>query len=190
MSRLDLVVGPNGAGKSTFVREVLSKQLPNSLFVNADMIAARNWPDEPELHSYEAAKLAERTRTALVERGQQFIAETVFSHPSKLELIEAALAKGYFVALQVLMVPEAEAVARVAYRAANGGHWVPEEKIRERYARLWPLIAQAADRVQSASFWDNSGVRIVAVAELIDGQLVGSTKWPIWAPTILTERWA
>ncbi len=41
--------------------------------------------------------LAAGTRTKLIELGESFIAETVFSHPSKLELLDAADAAGYTV---------------------------------------------------------------------------------------------
>jgi len=44
--RLDLVVGPNG-GKSTFVELVLAPLRPGVTFVNADVIAAARWPEDP-----------------------------------------------------------------------------------------------------------------------------------------------
>ena len=191
MSRLDLIVGPNGAGKSTFAQEILAEQLPGVLFVNADLIAVERWPEDPESHAYDAARIAEATRSALIESGRQFIAETVFSHPSKVALIDQAQAAGYFVALHVLMVPEHLAVARVAARVERGGHSVPENKIRERYQRLWPLVAVAAAKAQSAAFWDNStldGPELVA--ELANGQLLAPPKWPSWTPDVLTGRWA
>ena len=90
MNRLDLVVGPNGAGKSTFVRLTLSKALARTGVVNADLIAQQRWPDDPEVHSYEAARIATATREALMARREAFIAETVFSHPSKLDLLRRA----------------------------------------------------------------------------------------------------
>ena len=187
MSRLDLIVGPNGAGKSTFAQEILAEQLPGSLFVNADLIAVERWPEGPEGHAYDAAKIAAATRSALIASGRQFIAETVFSHPSKLALIGQAQVAGYFVALHVLMLPEHVAVARVAARVERGGHSVPEIKIRERYQRLWPQVALAAVKVQSAAFWDNSmldGPELVAA--LANGQLLGPPEWPSWTPDVLT----
>jgi predicted ABC-type ATPase len=191
VSRLDLIVGPNGSGKSTFVREILAEQLPGSLFVNADLVAAERWPDDPEGHAYEAARIAEATRSELIESGRQFIAETVFSHPSKLALIDRAQAAGYFVALHVLMLPEHLAVARVAGCVERGGHSVPENKIRGRYQRLWPLVAEASGRAQSAAFWDNSTLEGPAlVAEVAAGQLLAPPRWPPWAPDVLTGRWA
>jgi predicted ABC-type ATPase len=190
VSRLDLIVGPNGAGKSTFAQEILAGQMPGIPFVNADLIASEQWPEDPEGHSYDAARVAEQTRAALIENGAQFIAETVFSHPSKLDLIDKAQAAGYFVALHVLMLPEQVAVARVAARVQYGGHTVPERKIRERYQRLWPLVALAATKAQSASFWDNSTLDgPILVASLTSGQLLGPTEWPTWTPEPILGRW-
>ena len=190
MSRLDLVVGPNGAGKSTFVREILTPQRPDALFVNADVIAAQRWPDDPQSHAYNAAKVAGATRSALIQEGREFIAETVFSHPSKVELVDEAQAAGYFVALHVLMVPEDLAVARVAYRTRRGGHAVPVDKVRERYQRLWSNVAVAAGKANSAVFWDNSTLEgPLVVAEMQEGVPLGKPDWPTWTPDALTERW-
>ncbi|MDA8268244.1 MAG: AAA family ATPase, partial [Actinomycetota bacterium] len=75
--RLDLVVGPNGAGKSTFVELVLARVRPGVAFVNADVIAAQRWPQDQQSHAYEAARVAEATRAALLARREPFIAETV-----------------------------------------------------------------------------------------------------------------
>lgn len=190
MKRLDLVVGSNGAGKSTFIELTLAPLLPNSSFVNADEIAKRRWPDDPVTHSYEAARIAAQTRAALIERGESFIAETVFSHPSKLELIDDAHKAGYSVVLHAVMIPEDLAVLRVRHRVEAGGHDVPEDKIRKRYQRLWPLVATAAVRSESATFYDNSstkGPRIVA--QLAGGFAVGAPTWPKWTPAALASTW-
>lgn len=190
MKRLDLVVGSNGAGKSTFVELTLAPLLPGSPFVNADEIAKRRWPDDPAPHAYEAAQVAADTRAKLIERGESFIAETVFSHPSKLELIDNAHAAGYTVILHAVLIPEHLAVLRVRQRVEAGGHDVPEHKIRERYQRLWNLVAVAAIRADSATFYDNStvsGPRIVA--QIAGGFVVGSPTWPTWTPAALVSRW-
>ncbi|MUL85613.1 MULTISPECIES: zeta toxin family protein [unclassified Mycolicibacterium] len=189
MKRLDLVVGCNGAGKSTFVELTLSLLLPGSPFVNADEIAKRRWPEDPAPHSYEAALIAAETRAKLIERGESFIAETVFSHPSKLELIDNAHAAGYTVMLHCVLIPEELAVLRVQHRVQAGGHHVPETKIRERYQRLWDLVAIAAMRVDSATFYDNSTVRGPRiVAQIAGGFIVGSPTWPTWTPAALNSH--
>lgn len=188
MNRLDLVVGPNGAGKSTFVELTLGPLLPGSQFVNADEIAKKRWPGDPLSHAYDAAAVAAATRDRLIELGRPFIAETVFSHPSKLQLIETAKAAGYTVVLHALLIPEELAVQRVRARVRAGGHDVPEEKIRQRYQRLWALVATAMARCDIATLYDNSrreGPRIVA--QLNSGQLLGEPDWPVWAPSELAR---
>lgn len=190
MSRLDLVVGPNGAGKSTFVRLVLAPQWPAATFVNADVIAAQRWPDDPATHAYEAAAIAAETRRKLIAVGRPFIAETVCSHPSKLDLVDDATRAGFHVALHVVMIPEDLAVERVAHRVAAGGHDVPTDKIRARHQRLWGIVAAAVDRCATATFWDNSsfdGPRLVALFS--DGLPVGNPDWPRWTDRALTDRW-
>ena len=188
--RLDLVVGPNGAGKSTFVELLLAPLRPGVTFVNADVIAAQRWPDDAQAHAYEAAGVAAETRTRLLELREPFIAETVFSHPSKLDLLDAATASGYTVALHVLLVPEDLSVWRVAHRVASGGHAVPEDKIRTRYRRLWPLVAEAVARADVTRVWDNArhdGPEEVAL--LAAGVPIGRCRWPTWTPPELASRW-
>ncbi|CNI76884.1 Uncharacterized protein conserved in bacteria [Mycobacterium tuberculosis] len=91
----------------------------------------------------------------------------------------------------MLLIPEELAVQRVRHRASAGGHDVPEDKIRERYQRLWALVAAAITRSDSATVYDNStlkGPRIVA--QLSSGVIVGCPSWPIWAPEPLRSRWS
>ncbi len=190
MDRLDLVVGPNGAGKSTFIAFTLAPLLPGSLVVNADEIARQRWPEDPATHAYDAARVAADTRAKLIDLGRSFIAETVFSHPSKLDLIQAARHAGFTVVLHVLLIPEDLAVERVRHRVLAGGHDVPEAKIRQRHNRLWAPVAQAIALSDLATVYDNSrlrGPRIVA--RLSDGLMVGAPAWPTWAPDILRLRW-
>jgi predicted ABC-type ATPase len=183
---LHLLAGSNGAGKSTFAEKVLIPRthLP---FVNADRIAAEMWPDdrdEQARRAQEVSELAAEERIRLMAEGASFITETVFSHVSKLELLQRARALGYTVSLHVFMVSEDLAVERVADRADFGGHTVPEDKIRARYKRLWGLVAEARDMADRAEFYDNSSLdapfRRVAVYEY--GLVAGEPDWPEWVP--------
>jgi len=191
MIRLDLVVGPNGAGKSTFVRYTLAHALPGGVpFINADVIAAQRWPESQQEHAYDAAQVAADTRAAMIAARHPFIAETVFSHPSKVELVSEAQAAGFTVVMHVLMVPEGLSVARVEHRVRAGGHAVPEDKIRQRHRRLWPLVAEAAQHADSTVFYDGSaisGPRIVA--RLSSGVAIGRVAWPTWTGEPLPQIW-
>lgn len=191
MRQLHLVAGPNGSGKTTFVTEFLALELPDYAYVNADEIAKLRWPDDAAAHAYEAAQVAAETRAQLIASGRSFIAETVFSHPSKLELIGSAQQAGYHVVLHVMLVPEELAVRRVAYRVRAGGHDVPEQKIRERYRRLWPFVASAISMADRSVVYDNSRLTGPArVAEFFTGLATGAVAWPQWTPEPLASRWA
>lgn len=82
--------------------------------------------------------------------------ETVFSHASKLDLIHRARRRGYRVMLFHIGVESADlSVARVSERVKEGGHPVPEEKMRSRYARNGPLIRQAVLLSELGHVYDN-----------------------------------
>jgi predicted ABC-type ATPase len=190
LRQLHLVVGPNGSGKTTFVTEFLALELPGYAYVNADEIAKVRWPSDPGAHAYEAARIAGETRAHLIANGRPFIAETVFSHPSKLDLIRSAQEADYQVVLHVMIVPEELTVRRVAYRVQAGGHDVPEQKIRERYHRLWPLVAGAISIADRSVVYDNSRLTGPAkVGEFFEGHPIGAAIWPEWAPEPVVSSW-
>lgn len=180
---LHLLAGPNGAGKSTLFQRVIGPvtHLP---FVNADELAARHWPDDPEAHGYEASQLAASEREELVGRRVSFATETVFSHHSKLELVERARAAGYIVYLHVVVVPVELALARVADRVTRGGHGVPVDKVRHRYGRLWSIVAPAVAASDRATVYDNSraATPFRIIAEFFNGAALGTADWPPWTP--------
>ncbi len=71
--QLWLLACGNGAGKSTFYRTRLEPlRLP---FVNADILAKQLYPEQPEQHSYEVAKIAEAMRTQLLRLGGHHVPE-------------------------------------------------------------------------------------------------------------------
>lgn len=180
---LHLLAGPNGAGKSTLFARAVGPEthLP---FVNADSLAETRWGADAELHAYEAAREAADLRAALIERGASFATETVFSHGSKLELIRDAQRHGYLVYLHVVVIPEELTVLRVRMRVRQGGHDVPEKKIRERYHRMWPLIAKAVEVADETRLYSNVE-RLAPIAFYRQGRLIDQPAWPKWTPDAL-----
>lgn len=188
---LILLAGSNGAGKSTLAEEVLipATRLP---FVNADVLAEEQWPGDRKSQqsgAAEVSELAAQIRTDLIAQRASFITETVFSHPSKVELVRQAQAAGYQVWLHVVLIPEELAVERVADRVDDGGHHVPETKIRQRYQRLWTFVAQAARLADQTVFHDNSSLDdpLRPIATFHHGSAVGVPQWPLWTPPALLE---
>ncbi len=186
---LHVLAGPNGAGKSTFVQTVL-QPVTHLPFINADEIAALRWPGQEVEHAYEASVAAMAARDDALSHRRSFITETVFSHPSKVELIKQGRSAGYLVGLHVILVPEDVTVMRVKYRVAQGGHKVPESKVRERYRRLWDLVAEACGLADRCIFYDNTlaSAPFRPVANYESGRLVGDPAWPAWTPPALTGR--
>ena len=182
---LHVIAGPNGAGKTTLYERVIGPEthLP---FVNADRIAARDWPGEEVAHGYDAAALAAAEREQLISARRSFVTETVFSHPSKVDLVAAARAAGYLITLHVVMIPADLAVLRVSDRVGRGGHHVPEQKIRARWSRLWAYVAAAAATADEVVIYDNSNAKhpLRAVAHLHNGH-VARVELPNWTPEAL-----
>lgn len=151
-----LIIGPNGAGKSTYYRERIEPMLAAE-FVNADVIAKERWGSQAAQHAYEAATYAAERRAQLIADRRSFVAESVFSHPSKLDLVAEAVRAGYDLWVTFVCVASPElSVARVQDRVRQGGHDVPADKIRERYVRLQALAKQAILASSRAFIVDNT----------------------------------
>ncbi|WP_375175086.1 zeta toxin family protein [Pseudooceanicola sp.] len=155
---LVLIAGPNGAGKSTLYQTRVAPSFAGP-FINADIIQRDELRDPSMTASYSAARIAEERRTDLLNTGRSFATETVFSHPSKLDLIERARTKGYLVVVMHVGVDSPDlSVSRVQGRTEEGGHAVPEEKIRTRFERSQPLIREAVLQADRGMVFDNSGL--------------------------------
>lgn len=153
-----VIAGPNGAGKSTLYETRIAPSFAGP-FINADIIQRDELCDPSPAASYEAANLASERRTDFLDQRRDFVTETVFSHPSKLELIEAARTMGFTVIVMHVGVDTADlSVARVGTRVEEGGHIVPEEKIRTRYARGTPFIRAAILQADRGMVFDNSSL--------------------------------
>lgn len=153
-----IVAGPNGSGKTSFVREVEKEQRIVGEWINPDDIAEKifgSWNDREAI--MKAAVEAERRRGAALTDRRDFTFETVLSRGDKLDFLAACKEAGYFVRAFYLATDSADInVARVARRVAEGGHNVPEDKIRSRYAKSLanlPGLVELADIVQ---IFDNS----------------------------------
>ena len=133
--RILIIAGPNGAGKTTFATEFLPNEAGCPTFINADMIAAGLNPFEPERYAVRAGRLMLSMIGDYVSRGESFAFETTLSGRGYARLIPTWQAQGYQVLLYFLRLPTPEmAVARVKNRVGEGGHNIPEDVVRRRFA--------------------------------------------------------
>jgi predicted ABC-type ATPase len=133
--RILIIAGPNGAGKTTFAEEFLPNEADCPIFVNADLIAAGFSPFDPERVAIKAGRLMLEEIFDHVRRGESFAFETTLSGRSYAQHIPTWRKKGFTVKLFFLRLTSPElAIARVQQRVKAGGHNVPEETIRRRFA--------------------------------------------------------
>jgi predicted ABC-type ATPase len=107
--------------------------------------------------SYLCAAVADFLRKKMFSINSSFSFESVFSHSTKVEEIEAAKSAGfktylYFVATSDPIINQ----QRVHNRVEHGGHDVPEDKIQERYYRTMGNLYAAFVAADRVFFFDNS----------------------------------
>jgi predicted ABC-type ATPase len=145
------VAGPNGAGKTTFFHAHLA---PAGLrFVNADDLV-----DELAADAYQAARLADALRRALVAKRESFVFETVFSDPvgDKIAFLKDAVQSGYEVVLCYIGLSNSQqSIERVSMRVSQGGHDVPDDKLRARFPRILNNLRQAIAQLPHVLVYDN-----------------------------------
>ena len=99
----------------------------------------------------------------------------MFSHPSKLELIDTAHAANYTVVLHVVLIPEELAVAARRLPGASG--WASGGGEQDPPA-LPPAVGagRRSDRaMRPGTVYDNSGIKGPRiVAQMTDGFIVGA----------------
>ncbi len=133
--KIIIIAGPNGAGKTTFAKNFLPREAKTLHFVNADLIAAGLSPFDPEMAALKAARIMLKEIDEYVLNGESFAFETTLSGLTYLQRIIGWKAQGYRVKLWFISLCSADcAVARVAERVKQGGHNIPEETIRRRFA--------------------------------------------------------
>lgn len=157
--KIIVIAGPNGAGKTTFARSFLPQEAQCPRFINADLIAAGLAPFAPQAAAIKAGRLMLEEIATCVRRGESFAFETTLAGLGYLAHLKAWRAAGYRVSLFFLSLPDAEvAIARVAERVRQGGHNIPEDVIRRRFASGLRNFEQAyKPAVNAWAKYDNEG---------------------------------
>ncbi len=170
MPNLVVIAGPNGAGKSTSAPLLINKRLGIAEFVNADVIAAELSPSDPDAAAIQAGRIMLKRLAALAAAGTDFSFETTLASRHFAPWIaKLQRERAYRFHLVFLWLPDVEQnILRVAGRVRHGGHDVPPEVIRRRYANgLANFLALYRPIADSWALYDNSTeARLVAKREL------------------------
>jgi predicted ABC-type ATPase len=189
--RLIVVAGPNGAGKTSVTEQLLRHDwMGGCVYVNPDLLARDEFGDwNAPAAVRAAAQRAAEIREDCLSRRHSLAFETVLSMPDKLDFIQRARDRGFFVRLFFIGTDDPSINAkRVAMRVMAGGHDVPIAKIIDRYKRSIVNCRIAARLVDRAYVYDNSveGATARLLFRTADGRLVktyGSIN--AWARVIL-----
>ena len=161
-------------------------------FVNADLHERDQLGAirDAALRSEAARAWADAERTARIRAGQSFVSETVFSHPSKLQLIAEARAAGFEVVLYVVCLDEPRRLlARVQQRVREGGHAVPANKVLQRYPKTLENLREAVLQAHLAMLFDGTDTDAGGphlVASVVAGEVRPHGPWlPAWARQVL-----
>lgn len=134
MPTLYIIAGPNGAGKTTASEFLLPDVFNTNIFINADVIAARLNPSNPEAVAMKAGRMMLEQIQETLSAKQTFAIETTLATRTYLNLVNQAQLLGYEVVLYFFYLPSAEmAKERVKLRVSKGGHYIPPEVIERRY---------------------------------------------------------
>jgi len=171
MPKLYIVSGCNGAGKTTASYTMLPELLECSQFVNSDEFAKGLSPFDPGKASIQASRLMLLKTRYLFKRKEDFGIETTLSTKSLRKMIRTAREAGYYVTILYFWLHSPElAIQRVRARVASGGHNIPEDTIRRRYANGLKYFFY--DYIPIVDKWilaDNSQSPFTVVAQGEDG---------------------
>ncbi len=168
MPNVVILAGPNGAGKSTLAPGLVHELLGIEIYVNADVIARGIAAFNPDRAAFQAGRLMLQILDGLAAQGTDFAFETTLASRTFAPWIATQKERGYRFHLAYVWVPSADiCVARVAGRVRAGGHDIPLDVIRRRYAgglrNFFELYLPIAD---SWSVYDNqSGEAVRLIAE-------------------------
>ncbi len=165
-----LIAGVNGSGKSTFAQPGMIAGLLDESdaseidVINPDTETLRIRAERPELSLDDAnllaAKSAERiVRNRIAAKSGHFAIETVLSTDKYRDIVEEAIRLGWrFLFIYIVIDSVEESIRRVAHRVSFGGHDVPNDKLRKRWALSRANMPWFWNRATSAFlYWNPPG---------------------------------
>jgi predicted ABC-type ATPase len=166
-----IVAGINGCGKSTFAATGKSALLGQTA-INPDDLTRAAIAEFPELGSAGAnlvgVERAEKAVWRAIAEDRSAAIETVLSSSKFLAVVASASKRGYRTRLIFIGLPTVQlALERIQSRVAQGGHDVPEDRVRERWDRAHDNLVAFTRVVDDVLIFSNVGPIPIAVAERV-----------------------
>lgn len=146
---------------------------------------------ESEVNDYFTSFLADYLRNKLLYNSNKFTFETVMSHPSKLEFMRNAKKHGFRIYLYFISLDNPNMnIGRVKTRVEQGGHDVPEDKIRERYQRTMDQLLDAIKLADKSFIFDNSysEPKLFAISNNDELEIIDTEFIPSWFQTNVLSK--
>ena len=171
--RVVIFAGPNGAGKSTHADAILAA-LGIETFVNADYIARGLSGRNTDAVAFEAGRIMLKRLRQLSAAKADFAFESTLSSRTFAVFLRTLKRLGYVVAIYYFSLANVQlAIRRVRLRVALGGHHVPPDVVRRRFARslknFFTLYLPLAD--EWAMFDNSTPPHALTVATSLNNQL-------------------
>ncbi|MDE6732961.1 MAG: zeta toxin family protein [Oscillospiraceae bacterium] len=168
MKRFTILGGVNGVGKSTLAGVLASVTNDFGTLVDADKLALRHGGN------FEGGREAVKLIRECISRGDDFTQETTLSGNKTARTIAEARENGYFVHLYYVALSSAEeSLSRIKNRVRKGGHDIPEDAVRRRFAKRFDDLLRILPLVDEAVLFDNEN-GFVRVADYRGGRLTAA----------------
>jgi predicted ABC-type ATPase len=179
-----VLAGINGAGKSTASQRILREAMKIPLFTNADVIARGLNAFDVESEAGKAGRIMLEHMRELVAARRSFAFETTLSGRAYVKWLRDMKRDGYDVHLFYYWLDSADvAIRRVADRVRAGGHHIPDETVRRRYARsVENFLELYRPIVTTWQVYDNSDgpSRLLAFNNSYFDTVVDEVRWDLF----------
>jgi predicted ABC-type ATPase len=143
-----IIAGANGVGKTTFARAFLQEY--DYEFLNADEIARSLSAENPGEKKISAGKLFFQKLNEAVAENKSLLIESTLSGRYLEKFLKSLKDEIYKIRIVFLFADSPEIlIERIAERVKKGGHFVPNEDVKRRFARgkqnFWKLYRYLAD---------------------------------------------
>ncbi len=165
-----IIGGVNGVGKSSLSGVLSAENNDLGVLINTDKITADMGGDK-----IEGGKAAIRQIEKCLDMGISFTQETTLSGVRVLKTVKRAVSSDYYIRLYYVGVDSAEeSIRRIKNRVAKGGHDIPDDDVRRRFAKRFDDLMMILPYCNEAHFFDNEN-GFSESAEYKNGTLIVKT---------------